>query len=235
MPQARHIGIVGCSAEGAALCFRTICAESGEVMGAHNHPEVSLHIYPVSSYLPFLDKEDWKGVADLMLASTRKLAAMGAELAICPDNTIHQAFEHVSAASPIPWLHIAEVVADHAHRQGFKCLALLGTKYLVTGPVYPTALSKRGIRWRVPDEADRQMVNSVIFDELVPGRISDASREAFVKLIRKLAGEGCDAVVLGCTEIPLLIGESDSPLPVLDSTRLLARAALRASLENKSA
>ncbi|WP_341503447.1 amino acid racemase [Gallaecimonas sp. GXIMD4217] len=230
MDKARHIGIVACSAEGAALCYRTICMEAPARMGPHWHPQLSLHGHPVGEYLPCLERDDWQGVGELMLSSANKLAAMGAELAICPDNTIHQAFDYVAKRSPIPWLHIAEVVADEAEARGYRRLAILGTRFLMTGPVYPQVLERRGIAWQIPDETDRAMVDAVIFEELVPGLVREASRNAFIGLIEKLAEQGCDAVVLGCTEIPLLISPDDSPLPVLDSTRLLARAALAAAL-----
>jgi aspartate racemase len=231
MPASRrrykHIGIVACSAEGAALCYRTICLEGAELLGRHNHPEVSLHNHALHEYMVFIERDDWNGVAELMLSSARKLAASGADFLICPDNTIHQALPMVVDKSPLPWLHIAEEVAKVAQQRGFHKLALFGTKYLMEGPVYPPKLSERRIEFQTPEREERIKINDVIFDELVNGKFLSESRAFLQRVIQRLKEERCDAVILGCTEIPLLIQQEDSPLPILDSTRLLARAALR--------
>jgi aspartate racemase len=224
---AKHIGIVACSAEGAALCYRTICAEAAAIMGPHNHPEITMHTHPLAEYLPAIRAGDWPAVAELMLSSTRIVAQAGAQLAISPDNTIHEAFDMVEAGSPVPWLHIAREVARAAERAGHRRVGVLGTKYLVTGPVYPEALAARDIEHLIPDEADRERIDGIIFGELVNGVFENASRAFFAGVIDKLRKRGAEAVVLGCTEIPLLIGPGDSALPTLDSTRLLARGALR--------
>ena len=222
----KHIGIVACSAEGAALCYRTICTEAPRLMGRYAHPEVTMHTHSLADYMRAIEADDWERVAELMISSARKVASVGAEFAICPDNTIHQAFDLAVKKSPIPWLHIAEVVAEEAKHHGYRYLGVLGTRYLMEGPVYPGRLSAVGIRHRIPEKAYRSSINDIIFDELVAGIFTADSRAYFSKVISKLKKEGCDAVVLGCTEIPLLITQKDSPLPVLDSTRLLARAAL---------
>ncbi|MFC1483968.1 aspartate/glutamate racemase family protein [Candidatus Neomarinimicrobiota bacterium] len=227
---AKHIGIVACSAEGAALCYRTICSESVALMGEHWHPEVSMHTHPLAEYMPHIRSGDWAEVAKLMLSSTNKLSTIGAQFAISPDNTIHEAFNLVAANSPIPWLHIAGAVGQEAQAQGFKTLAILGTKYLMTGPVYPEALGKLGIGCEIPDEPDRERIDTIIFGELVNGVFTEESRYYFNMVIQKLKDRGCDGAVLGCTEIPLLVDPNDCPLPTLDSTRLLARAALKESL-----
>ncbi len=227
---SKHIAIVACSAEGAALCYRTICAEAPELMGRHMHPEISMHTHPLGGYMEHIVAGNWEAVAGLMLSSVSKLARAGAELAVCPDNTIHQAFEHVVEKSPIPWLHIAEAVARKAKKAGFGKLGITGTKYLMTGPVYPEVLESFGLQWAIPGQDDRARIDSIIFDELVKGVFTEKSRLYFNEVIRKLRQAGCDAVILGCTEIPLLVDPEDCPLPVLDSTRLLARAALKQAL-----
>ena len=226
----KHIGIVGCSAEGAALCYRTICGEAPPLMGEHMHPEVSMHTHPLAEYMVPIRAGDWENVAALMLSSAQKVSQIGAEFAICPDNTIHEAFEFVKEKSPIPWLHIAEAVANQAIEDGFKQLAILGTKYLVTGPVYPVTLQKFDIASQIPEKDDRERIDEIIFKELVNGVFTEKSRRYFNAVIEKLKSRGCDAVVLGCTEIPLLVDPDDCPLPVLDSTRLLSRAALKEAL-----
>lgn len=196
-------------------------------MGRHAHPEVSMHTLPLAEYERYFELGDWNGVADLMLSSTKKLAKVGADFAICPDNTIHQAFDRVVEKSPLPWLHIAEEVAAEAARDGLRRLGVLGTRFLMEGPVYPDKLAPRGIEHMIPDEDDRQRINATIFDELVYGRFTDEARRFFREVIDCLKDRGCDAVVLGCTEIPLLVAPEDSSLPTLDSTRILARAALK--------
>jgi aspartate racemase len=226
-PAPLHIGIVGCSAEGAALCYRTICAEAPALLGPHAHPELSMHAPSLAAYAACLDAGDLDGVAALMLASARKLAAIGAQLLICPDNTIHQAWDLVAPLVPAPWLHIAKVVAAEARARGFVRLGLTGTRWLVDSEVYPQALAAQGLDWRRPPPADRDTLQRLIMDELVPGRPGPGTVAALQRVIEGLRGQGCDAVVLGCTEIPLVISDSNSPLPTLDSTRLLARAALR--------
>ncbi len=228
---SKHIGIVACSAEGAALCYRALCAEAPARMGRHMHPEVSMHTHPLAVYMVYIREGNWDGVAELMLSSARKLAKIGAEFAICPDNTIHQAFDRVAAESPIPWLHIAEQVARAAKRQGFKRLALTGTKYLMTGPVYPGAFGRVGLALEIPDDTERQEIDRIIFDELVNGIFAEESRRTFNAVFQRLKDRGCDAAVLGCTEIPLIVDPDDCPLPTLDSTRLLAGAALEESLK----
>lgn len=224
--KSKHIGIVACSAEGAALCYRTICSEAPRIMGEHNHPEITMHTFPLAEYMIYVRKNNWKKVADLMISSTKKAAQIGADFAICPDNTIHEAFQYVIPESPIPWLHIARVVGERAKNNSFKKLGILGTKYLMTGPVYPETLSEFDILCEIPEKEDRERIDSIIFRELVNGNFPEKSRLFFNQVINKLKLKGCDAVVLGCTEIPLLVRPEDCPLPTLDSTRLLAKAAL---------
>ena len=230
MPQ--HIGVVACSAEGAALCYRTICVEGAQWLGTHAHPEVSMHTHPLSDYMKAIDADDWDAVGELMLSSANKLAAIGADFLICPDNTIHQALPHVEPRTPLPWLHIADVVASHAAERGFRRLGVTGTRYLVDSEVYPDKLTARGLEYVRPNAAERAEINRVIFDELVQGISTPQAVATFQRIITRMKDSGCDAVVLGCTEIPLIMNDANSPLPTLDSTRLLARAALRRSVHN---
>jgi aspartate racemase len=227
---SKHIGIVACSAEGAALCYRTLCREAPALMGEHRHPEISMHTHPLADYMVHVRAGNWGGVAELMLSSAGKLAAVGATFAICPDNTIHQAFDLVVSRSPIPWLHIATAVAAEAKRRGLHNLAITGTRYLMTGPVYPVTLERVGIACRIPDDEERRQIDRIIFSELVNGICTETARLYFNRVIQRLKDDGCDGVVLGCTEIPLLVDPADCPLPTLDSTRLLARAALHEAL-----
>ncbi len=228
----QHIGIVGCSAEGAALCYKTICVEGAALLGPHAHPEVSMHTPSLADYVRCLDAGDVAGVGELMLASARKLQAAGADFLICPDNTIHQAFEYVAPRSPLPWLHIAEVAADEAVRRGFRRIGITGTRWLVDSEVYPSRFAARGLEYRRPNAQERDETGRVIMDELVNGIFSPEGVASFQRVIERMkVEEGCDAVVLGCTEIPLIISDANSALPTLDSTRLLARAALRRAVQ----
>ena len=229
-PRVAHIGIVACSAEGAALCYRTICAEGAAMLGAHAHPEISLHALPLAAYVACLERGDLAGVGALMLQSARKLAASGADFLICPDNTIHQALHHVLPASPLPWLHIAEVVAAEAARRGYRKVGLTGTRWLVDSALYPDKLAARGIACVRPGDAARDAMSAVIMDELVAGLFEPAGIATFQSAIEAMRTQGCEAVILGCTEIPLIIHDGNSSLPTLDSTRLLALAALQRAI-----
>lgn len=222
-----HVGIVACSAEGASLCYRTICAEGAALLGPHAHPEVSMHTPSLAGYVACLERRDIAGVAALMLASAHKLARMGADFLICPDNTIHQAFDLVAPQSPLPWLHIADVVADEAVSRGYRCVGITGTRWLAESDVYPQKLQARGLRWVRPEAPQREQVGRIIMDELVYGIVRPQSTRYLQSVIEHLAAQGCDSVVLGCTELPLVLDDQNSCLPTLDSTRLLARAALR--------
>jgi len=228
----KHIGIVGCSAEGAALCYRTICLEAEPLMGRHAHPEVTMHTICLADYMkPIENGAGWEPVGELMLRSAQTLKRAGADFLICPDNTIHQAMPFILSRSPLPWLHIAEEVGKGAKRRGFKKLGITGTKFLVSGPVYPEKLEQLGIGYVRPTSAQQERINKIIFDELVRGRQSAEALAYCQGVIQDLKEQGCDAVVLGCTELPLLISHRESALPTLDSTRTLARAALRHAME----
>lgn len=229
---SQHIGIVGCSAEGAALCYRTICVEGAQWMGAHAHPEVTLHTYSLGVYMECVYRNDWEGVGELILRSAHKLAGCGAEFLICPDNTIHQAMQYVLAHSPLPWLHIAGVVADEAVARGYRRIGILGTRWLVESEVYSEQLAARGLDFERPTSDERETINRIIMNELVYSVFRPEAVTEHQHVIRRMKDDGCDAVVLGCTEIPLIINNQNSPLPVLDSTRLLARAALKRAVGN---
>ena len=218
MPQ--HIGIAACSAEGAALCYRTICVEGAQLLGGHAHPEVSMHTPSLEEYMQRIYRGDWEGVGEMMLASAAKLEKAGCDFLICPDNTLHQALPYVLPRSPLRWLHIAEAVAAEAGARGFRRVGLTGTKWLMEGPVYAMELVR-------PEPAEREDINRIIMEELVRGVFEPAAIRYLQEVMEKMKRAGCDAVVLGCTEIPLIMNDANSPLPTLDSTRLLARAALR--------
>jgi aspartate racemase len=227
---AKHIGIIAVSYEGAALCYQSICAEAASVMGEHHHPEITMHTFPLADYLQFVSRLDWEGVAGLLLKSAEKVACAGADFAICPANTAHEAFKFLRPRSPIPWLHIVEVVAEAAVSRGLSKLGILGTRFLMEGTVYGEVLSNRGIGAVTPEAEQREKINTLIFDELVKGTLKTSTKEYFRDVVTDLSKEGCDGVVMGCTEIPLILKPEDVEVPLLDSTRLLAKAALEEAL-----
>ncbi len=226
----KHIGILAHSFEGATLCYRTMCLEGVRRLGPHMHPEITLSGVAMHHMMDAWERGDL-GLLRMMFAEDmRKLAAAGADFFVCPDNTAHIALESPGDPFPLPALHIGEVVASEAEARGYRKIGILGTDWTMTGPVYPGALGRREIEWDIPDEADRKTVHDIIFDELCLGVFRDESRAQYVAIIDKLANRGCDAVALVCTEIPLLISDEASPLPVLDSTRLLASCAVAVAL-----
>jgi aspartate racemase len=223
----QHIGIVACSAEGAALCYRTVCLEGAQLLGQHAHPEVSLHTHALAGYMACIERGDWPAVGELLLSSANKLANAGADFVICPDNTVHQALPLIESRSPLPWLHIAEVVAAQAANRGFRRLGLTGTRWLVDSEVYPQKLTSLGLAYVRPASSKCAQINRIIMEELVRGIFEPASVACLQQVISRFKQRGCDAVILGCTELPLIINDSNCALPTLDSTRLLARAALQ--------
>ncbi|MGC1577198.1 MAG: amino acid racemase, partial [Beijerinckiaceae bacterium] len=201
------------------------------LLGSHAHPEVSMHTPSLAEYVAFLERDDWQGVGELMLASAEKLARIGADFLICPDNTIHRAFSYLEPRSPLPFLHIAEVTAAEAARRGFRRVGVVGTRWLVESEVYPEKLAARGIGHMRPNAAEGGEINRIIMDELTYGVLKPEAVDEFRRVFTRMKAEGCDAAALACTEIPLIMNDDNSPLPTLDTTRLLAQAALRRATE----
>ena len=226
----KHIGIVSVTDEGTALCYRTICREAASVMGEYHHPQMTIHTFPLADYVPFMSKLDWEGLAELLLRSCEIVARAGADFIICPCNTAHEAFSFFRYRSPIPWLHIVEVVADAAAAQGMSKVGVLGTRSLMEGNLYGEILSERGVETLTPNTDQREKINSFIYDELIHGKFERSTKEYFRGVVRDLAQQGCDGVIMGCTEIPLILEPQDVEVPLLDSTRLLAKAALAEAL-----
>ena len=229
-PIAKHLGILAHSTEGASLCFLAFCQEGARVLGSHVYPDVTLDYIAFGHSMPAWDAGDHDSIRATLSVSVDRLARADADFFVCPDNTAHMALERPGPDLALPGLHIAEVVADQAVRDGRIRVGVLGTRYTMDGPLYPRALAARGIAAEVPGEDDRLLINKIIFDELVDGVFTDRSRRHYVRVIEDLAERGCDAVALVCTEIPLLLPPGTSPLPTLDSTRLLAHAALAVAL-----
>ena len=226
----KHIGILAHSFEGAGLCFRTACLEGVAKLGPHMHPEITMTCQPMALVLDAWERGDNATLRAFFMKDAGKLAAAGADFFVLPDNTAHIAMESPGDPFPIPGLNIGEVVAEQAARDGRTKVGILGTKYTMNGPVYPGALGRRGIGWAVPSAEDQKIVNDVIFDELCLGEITERGRDEYLRIIEKLKADGCDAVALVCTEIPLLVTKDVSPLPTLESTQLLAKAAVEVAV-----
>ena len=229
---AQTIGIAGCSGPGAALCYETITAGAAELLGKHHHPEIVMHAFSFGEHCHLLQQGDWPAIGNLLAESCHKLHTLGADFVICPDNTVHEALEHFEVETVLPWIHIAGVVAAEAHRRGLKRLAILGTRYLMEGPVYPSQLAPLEINYFIPEAEERAAINALIFDRLVFGHVTSEDRATLLAVIERLQqDQNCDGVVLGCTELPLILNDDCSPLPVLDSTRLLAHAAIARAVQ----
>lgn len=227
----KTVGIVVHSAEGGALCFITACREGQALVGPHMHPPIVVSAIPMGLSLPAWDADDYEAVGRYLRAGVEQVAAAGAEFFICPDNTAHIVLEQIVESLPIPGLHIADVVCDAMKRRRRRVAAVLGTRWTMTGPVYANALARHGFGRLVPELHDQQEINRAIFDELCLGEFPRATTDRFLRVIRDLEVQGADCVILGCTEIPLIITDDNSPLPVLDSTRLLAACAVREAIE----
>lgn len=230
----KHLGILAHSAEGAALCFRAFCQEGFGELGPHDHPDVTMDCIALARSMSAWDDGDYTSIRTILSESVRRLAVAGADFFVCPDNTAHMALEEPGEDLALPGLHIAEVVAERAVGDRRVRVGVLGTRYLMDGPLYPRAFAAHGIAAELPDPSDREVINKIIFTELVNGVLTASSRQEYVRVIEQLAGRGCDAVALVCTEIPLLITPETSPLPTLDSTRLLARAAFEVAVGRRA-
>jgi aspartate racemase len=220
-----HIGIVAGTADGASLCYRSLCHEAAAVTGRHAHPEITMHTFPLDWYLDLIERNDWAGVAALMSRSAAKLVDAGAELIICPNNTLHRAFDRVVSA--VPWLHIVGPVTAEIGRRRLQRVGLIGTRAVMEGPVYHPQLTQAGIDVVLPEPHERSRLQHIIDTELIQGRYTSISRAYVQEIIGSLATKGAEAVILGCTELPLLLEDWQSAVLLLDSTRLLAKAALQ--------
>jgi aspartate racemase len=230
----KHIGILAHSAEGSALCYLAACHAGSRRLGTHRHPDITLSVIAMAESMDAWERLDLPPIRATLGTTVQRLRNAGADFFVCPDNTAHIALESAGEPLPLPGLHIAEAVAGEAQARGYRNIGVLGTKWTMDGPVYRDAFSRRGLGFEIPEPDARALVNRVIFDELCQGVFTDESRAAYVRIIEQLQSRGCDAVVLGCTEIPLLVTPEVSPLPTLDSTRLLAHAAVEVALGERA-
>lgn len=229
----KTIGIVAHSAEGAALCFLTACHEGAARLGPHMYPNIVMSAVPMALSMPGWEANDYAAVAKFMAPGVQRVADAGADFFVCPDNTAHIVLEQIVDQLPLPGLHIAEVVCQEISSNGWKQVGLLGTRWTMTGPVYENALKKRGLERLVPDEPMRERLNTAIFDELCNGVFKPSTTDHFLRAIDDLKSRGAECVILGCTEIPLIVTPENSSLPTVDSTRLLAKYAVREAINER--
>jgi aspartate racemase len=228
---AKHIGIVAVSPEGAALFYRQILREASHILEPHQHPRVSLHNEPLALYIDAVREGDWHKVGDLLRRSAEILARCGAELCLTPDNAVQHGVHLAEAGSPIPWVMMPELVAKAVEADKRRVVGLIGTKMVTTGSTYQTHLGLRGIQVLAPEPDDAERVDEIIFKELIYGDIRPASQAVVLSIIRHLKERGCEGVILGCSEAPLLVTPENAPLPIYDAAELLAKGAVqRASL-----
>jgi aspartate racemase len=226
----KHIGVLAHSAEGSALCYLTICHAGSARLGAHLHPDITMSVVPMGVSMPAWEAGNLPEIRNTLASTVERLAKSECDFFVCPDNTAHLALEVEGQNLALPGLHIADVVMAEATKLGFSKVGILGTKWITGEGLYFDAARRRGIEAIAPPSADRAYVNSVIFEQLCRGAFTDEARAEHSRIISEFSAAGCDAVVLGCTELPLLVSQEDSILPILDSTRLLATYALDTAL-----
>ena len=227
---AKHIGIVGVTAEGASLCYKTICSESSKILGLNHHPEISLHNQSFHKFIEPFNRKDWKAVSAIINNSIKKLESIGAEFVIIPANSVHFAFSEIKNISPIPVLSIVEIAAEECKGKKYKKVGILGVGMTMSDGLFDSSLKKYGITPVNPSKSEQKIISDVIYNEIVPAKVTNKSIKKIVDVIKSLKEKGCDAVILGCTELPLIIDKKNSPLPLIDTTRLLAKKALDYSL-----
>ncbi|MBP9817898.1 amino acid racemase [Candidatus Shapirobacteria bacterium] len=227
----KTIGIVGITAEGGSLCYKTIVSEAAKILGDYKHPEIVLVNPEFLGILEAQRANNWDKVAEICVTAIKKLESIGADLIIIPGNSIHFAFEKIKNESNIPVISIVETAAEECVTRGFKKVAVLGVGITMSSGLYKESLEGKGIEYRVPEEEQQKIINKIIYEEIVPARVTKESVGVVIKIIEKLKEEGCDGVILGCTELPIIITEDNSPIPFIDTTRLLAKKVLEMSLK----
>ena len=232
LPAKNKIGICAHSYEGGALCFITACREGSALMGPHMHPGIILSAIPMGLSMPAWESDNYDEIAKNLSEGINEVAKAGADFFICPDNTAHIVLENIIDNLPIPGLHIGDVVCQEIIAGGWKKVGLLGTTWTMNGPVYASALERNGLLKIIPPEHIRTQINTAIFEELCQGIFTQNTVDIFVGAIEYLKENGAECVILGCTEIPLIINKENSSLPILDSTRLLAKSAVKLSLSD---
>lgn len=230
----KHIGIVACSPEGSALCYRDIFRYASKRLGDHHHPVVTLHNLPLKLYVDAVLRENWHAVGNMLTLSAQVLAKAGADFCIVPDNLMQHGVHLAEHSSPIPWLTMTDLVCEAVKADGRNVVGVVGTKLVMYGSTYQTHLGLKGIRVVAPDEAEADAVDRIIFDELLLGVVRPNSQRRILDTVTHLKEQGCEGVILACTEAPLVIDQTNSPLPIYDSAQLLAEGAVRVAIGERA-
>lgn len=222
----KTIGIVAVTAEGAALCYRSIVVESASYLPPEVHPPIALYNPSFHVIDECLRRRDWPEVAAVVGDAVRKLVAIGAELIVMPANATHYAAARIAAECPVPFLSIVQVSVAECEARGYRRVAVLGIGLTMSDGLYEGPLRERGIEPILPTTEEQAIVNAVIYEQIIPARVTRQGTRRVLDVIARLRERGAEAVILGCTELPIVVTERNSPLPFIDTTRLLARKAL---------
>ena len=222
----KQIGIVGVSPEGASLCYQQLFRHAAVLLEPHMHPVVSVHNIPLAQYVQAVRQDDWKQVATLLRDSAERLASIGAGFCFTPDNAVQHSVQLAEVSSPIPWLKMTNAVATKIEEDNRQVVGVIGTKYVTSGSAYQTDLGIKGIKLVRPNEADTEMLDRIIFDELVFGIVREESRKLMLDVIQRLGEKGCEGVILGCSEAPLIVTADNCALPIYNASEIMAEQAI---------
>jgi aspartate racemase len=229
----KKIGIIGgMSPESTIEYYQYITHTYTERFGDYGYPDILIYSVSFQPYVDWPNQNRWDLVAAGLSEAARQLENAGADFIIIATNTMHLVFDQVQANVNVPMISLLDAVGDVIQAQGMTVVGLLGTRFTMEQTFYHDALTARGIAVLVPDADDRAIVNRVIYQELTAGQIRGESRDEYVRIIRILTRQGAQGVILGCTEIPLLVSESDVEILLFDTTRIHAEAALRYALSD---
>jgi aspartate racemase len=228
----KTIGLIGgLSWEATALYYRLLNEGAARVLGPNHNARSVIVSVDFAEALALAEADDWDGLAALLGDAARQCEAGGAELVLVGANTAHLVADQVAAAITVPLLHIVDATGEAARTQGLRHVGLIGTRFTMQSQVYRQRLSDQyGLIVTTPEAAAQAALHRIITQELTLGRIEDASRERCMAIIEDLAARGADGIVVGCTELPLLLRQQDSRLPFLDTTALHVEAALRLAI-----
>lgn len=226
----KHIGIVGVSPEGAALFYREISRQANRLMPPSEQPRISLHNEPLASYIDAIRKDDWHAVGKLLRKSAEILARCGAEFCLTPDNAVQHAIQLAEVGSAIPWLTMTDLVAQSLAKDGRRLVGVIGTRMVTRSSTYQTPLGLKGVRLLTPNDDEVELLEQVIYGELIFGTARPESQAAILGVIRNLAAAGCEGVILGASEVPLVVTAENSVLPIYNPAEILAEVSIRRAL-----
>lgn len=231
----KHIGIVGVSPEGASICYQQLFRHAAVMLEPNMHPVVSVHNIPLAQYVDAVRRDDWRQVASLLRDSADRLASIGAEFCFTPDNAVQHAVQLAEVSCPIPWLKMTNAVANKIEEDRRKVVGVIGTKYVTSGSAYQTDLGVKGIKIVRPNEEDTMALDRIIFDELVFGIINPESKGIIHDIINRLIDKGCEGVILGCSEAPLIVSHESCDIPLYNASDIMAQQAMEFAIADQVA